>query len=499
MKHSILFGGRAGQGANILTYILSQTLAEEGYYVFYYRDYQSLIRGGHSFNVLSFSDEPIHSNESRVDLIVSLDENTTKIHKNKLNKRGIILDGKEKNMYFAGRIYKALDLPLELLIKRLKKLDRYEENLENAKRGYEYQKEKLKIEKIKKTRKNISSGSISISEGAIKSGLDVYFAYPMTPATAVLSELAQKQKESGHLVLELENEIAVANAGAGSAITGAKTLVGTSGGGFCLMSEVLSMCGMAKIPLVFYLAQRPGPATGVATYTAQGDLELAKYSGHGEFPRIVLAPGDPVECEELISQIFHLTQKFSCPGIILSDKHLAESFYTYEKNPKITKSKKLTKFGRYNSYEKDLQTGSATEDAKKIIENVLERRRRQEKLRKECEKFSDYKIYGNKNSKNAIVFWGSTKGAIIDAIKNLDVCAIQILYLEPFPKKIEKILKEKKKIIGIENNSTGQLCSVIRKETGIEIKDKILRYDGRPFLSDELKKELVGKGVRNAK
>ena len=91
------------------------------------------------------------------------------------------------------------------------------------------------------------------------------------------------------------------------------------------------------------------------------------------------------------------------------------------------------------------------------------------------------------------MFWGSTKGAIIDAIKNLDVCAIQILYLEPFPKKIEKILKEKKKIIGIENNSTGQLCSVIRKETGIEIKDKILRYDGRPFLSDELKKELVRK------
>lgn len=500
MKHSILFGGKAGQGTNILNHILAESLAEEGYYVFYYRDYQSLIRGGHSFNVLTFSDKPVHSHESKVDVIVALDSLTKGRHEKNLKKGGVIIEAKDSNMYFAGRMYKALGLSFSLLDKKLKNLRKYDENIKDAKRGYSEQKEGFKIPKVKRVKRTFSSGSIAVAEGAIKSGLDTYFGYPMTPSTAVLTELAQRQKESGHLVMELENEIAVANAGAGSAITGAKAMVGTSGGGFCLMTEVLSMCGMAKIPLVFYLAQRAGPASGVPTYTAQADLQMARHSGHGEFPRLVFAPGDPVEAQEIVSQIFYLTQKFGVPGILISDKHLAESYYTTERKPVITKSKKLTEFGRFNSYEQDPETGSATEDPEQIIKNVEERQKRWALLREECEKFEGYKIYGKKNSKNAIVFWGSTKGAILDAIEGLDICAIQILYVEPFPKSVESILRKKSKVIGVENNSTGQLCSVVREETGVKVDDKILRIDARPFLADELRAELVKKfGLKEAK
>jgi 2-oxoglutarate ferredoxin oxidoreductase subunit alpha len=491
LKYNILFGGKAGQGSNILTHILAKTLAEEGYYVFYYRDYRSLIRGGHSFNVLTFSDKPVHSHESKYDIVVALDELTIKKHKNNLKKSGVVVSGEGQNMYFAGRMYKALGLDFELLNKRLKELKRYETNLKAAKKGYSEAENNFKIGKApKKIKRNFSSGSIAVSEGAIKSGIDCYFAYPMTPSTAVLGELAQKQEKYGHLVLELENEVGVANAGAGAAITGAKTMVGTSGGGFCLMTEALSMCGMAKIPLVFYLAQRAGPASGVATYNAQGDLHLARHAGHGEFPRVVLAPGDPLEAEEMTSQIFYLTQKFGVPGILISDKHLAESYYTNERKPKITKVEHLTKFGRYNSYEQNPLTGSGTEEAKIIKKNVEARKKKREMLAKECEKFEGYKIYGKKNSKNCIVFWGSTKGAILDAIEGLDVCALQILYVEPFPKKVGGILKNKKKIISVENNATGQLCDVIREKTGILVENKILRYDARPFLCDELRKEL---------
>ena len=493
MKYTILFGGRAGQGPNILTHILAKTLSEIGYYVFYYRDYQSLIRGGHSFNVLTFSDKEINSNESKLDLIVALDSKTVPLHKKDLKKEGLIFEEKKPNMYFAGKVYCILGLDFKLLDKKLKELGKYSENLKEAKEGYQNCKKQINLSIRKQNKKELVSGSVAIANGAIKSGLSVYFAYPMTPATAVLTELSQRQKEKGHLVLELENEIAVANAGAGAAISGAKAMVGTSGGGFSLMTETLSMCGIAKIPLVFYLASRAGPATGVPTYTSQGDLQVARYAGQGEFPRVVLAPGDPVEAEELVSQIFYLTQKFSCPGIIISDKHLAESFYTNEKKPFLKKSKNITKFGRYNSYEQDPKTGSATEDMEIIKKNVLERNKRTLKLSKEAEKFSGYKIYGKKDSKNAIVFWGSTKGAIIDAISDLDVCAIQILYIEPFPKKIEKLLKNKKKIIDIENNATGQLASVIREETGVKVNDKILRYDARPFLSDELRHEIIKK------
>lgn len=490
MKYNILFGGKAGQGSNILTHILAKTLAEEGYYVFYYRDYQSLIRGGHSFNVLTFSDKPVHSNESKMDVIIALDELTLTKHKNDLVKGGMIIQGRNSNMYFAGRIFKALSLDFNLLDIRLKELGRYGENLVEAKKGYSEQEESITCKKVKKAKRIFSSGSIAVAEAAIKSGIDNYFAYPMTPSTAVLGELAQRQKKHNVFVLELENEIAVANAGAGSAITGAKTMVGTSGGGFCLMTEALAMCGIAGIPLVFYLAQRAGPATGVATYTAQADLNMARHAGHGEFARVLLAPGDPVEAQELTSQIFYLTQKFKIPGILISDKHLAESFFTTERIPKIISSLKTTLFGRYNSYEKDPETHSATENAVIIKKNVEERMKNWNELRKECEKFEGYKIYGKKNSKNAIVFWGSTKGAIMDSIEGLDVCAIQFLYIEPFPKKVESLLKNKKKIISIENNSTSQLAQIIKENTGINTNKNILRYDGRPFICDELKKEI---------
>jgi 2-oxoglutarate ferredoxin oxidoreductase subunit alpha len=488
MKYNILFGGKAGQGANILTHILAESLAEEGYFVFYYRDYRSLIRGGHGFNVLTFSDEPVHSHESKYDIIVALDDITIEKHSRDLKKGGVIISGKYENMYFAGKMYKALGLSFSLLDKRLKKMKRYNENIVQAKRGYAEAENSFNVPKVKKVKRTFSSGSVAVSEGAIKSGIERYFAYPMTPSTAVLGELAQKQKEYGHLVLELENEVAVANAGAGCAITGKKTMVGTSGGGFCLMTEALSMCGIAEIPLVFYLAQRAGPASGVATYNAQADLHMARHAGHGEFPRLVLAPGDPVESQEITSQIFHLTQKFGVPGILLLDKHIAESFYTTEHEPKITKSKHIAKFGRYNSYEKNPKTGSGTEEADIIQKNVEQRKKKWDALKKECEKFKGYKIYGKKNSKNCIVFWGSTKGAVLDAVKDLDVCAIQILYIEPFPKKVEKILKSKKKIIAVENNATGQLCDVIRENTGVLIsnKNRILRFDARPFRGDEL-------------
>jgi len=493
MKITILFGGKAGQGPNLLSNFLGNALIKNGYYVFIYRDYQSLIRGGHNFNVLTFSDKPISSNEKRLDLIIALDKKTIEIHQKELKKDGILLfDENKGNMYFAGRIFKMFGIDFEYLQDEIKKLsDRIPENLEEAKSGY--YDEKRVVYKLKQNKKRLifKTGSKGISDGAIKSGLDVYYAYPMTPATSVIGELAENQIENNHLVLELESEIAVINAGIGSSITGAKTMIGTSGGGFDLMTESLSLSGMANVPLVIYLASRPGPSTGVATYTSQGDLDLALHAGHGEFNRLVLAPGNLNESEELISQSFYFSQKFGVPVIILSDKHLAESFYTSDEMPVITKSKKSTSLLRYNSYEKD-KFGSATEDENIINMNVEKRLKQKKEIEEETKKFETFKKYGKaKNKKNIIVGWGSTKGVIIDAISDLDINFLQILYLEPFPKEIKKEI-EGKNIILIENNATAQLGRLIAEKTGIIIpdKNKILRYDGRPFFCDELKEEI---------
>ena len=492
MRLNILFGGEAGQGPNILTQILGKALVNLGYYVFYSRDYQSLIRGGHNFNVLTFSNESVYSNDSQIDILVALDENTKRIHKKDLGEKGIILSGEHGNMYFAGELFKVLGLDFEVLEKELKELEkRFDENMKEAKEGYENAKEGIELAKSLENESFFINGNQGISEGAIKSELDIYYAYPMTPATPVLGELAEKQIEDNILVLELENEIAVINAGIGSAVTGAKVMIGTSGGGFDLMTEGLSLTGIAEVPLVVFLSQRPGPGTGVATYTSQGDLNIARHAGHGEFPRVILAGGDPKECEELISQAFYFSQKFKIPAIIMSDKHLGESFYTITGKPVITNSEKSTLLTRYNSYEKDKE-GSATEDAEIIKKNIEKRLKKGLEIEKESENFEQYKIYGNKNSKNVVVGWGSTKGGILDAVKDLDVKFIQILYIEPFSKQIKKEL-ENKNLILVENNSTGQLGSLIAEKTGIFIENKILRYDGRPFLCDELRKEIEGR------
>jgi len=503
MRYDIVFGGKAGQGPNILTEVVSEGLIKKGFYVFYSRDYQSLIRGGHNFNILSFSDMPIYSNFSKIDILVCLDKNTLGIHKKYLKNKGIILRGEEENMFFAGAVYKILGIDLKILEDGLRKLKNYEENIKHARKGYENEKRKLKLPELNKQIQplNFMNGSQAISFGAVSSGLDYYYAYPMTPATPVLTELSQMQLEKNmkHKTIELENEIAVMIAGLGSSITGKKVMVGTSGGGFDLMTEGLSMAGMAEIPIVVYLSSRPGPGTGVATYTSQGELNLALYSGHGEFSRLILAPGDPKECTELTNQAFYLSQKYRVPSIVLTDKHLAEAKYMIENSQKILPvENSITGMERYNSYEHDENEKSIATEDKKIIKKNFERRmKKQEEINKETETFEMFKIYGKQNSKNLIIGWGSTKGAILDAVNEakIDAKFLQILYMDPFSRKIKPILEEAKNIIIVENNSTAPLASLIAQKTGIIINDKnkILRYDGRPFFSDELAKEIKGR------
>jgi len=497
MRFNVLFGGKAGQGPNILTHILGKILIERGFYVFYSRDYESVIRGGHNFNVLTFSNEPVHSNDSNIDILVALDEETVEIHRKDTKKETILLSGKEENMYFAGKLFKVLGFEFALLEKELKEIKkRFEENIREAKRGYDEANQTFKMENIHsaecKEKRIFKNGSMGIADGAINSGMDIYYAYPMTPATPILWELAEKQIEKNFLVLELENEIAVANAGIGSAITGAKTMVGTSGGGFDLMTEALSLTGIAGVPLVFYLSQRPGPATGMATYTGQGDMNIARHAGHGEFTRIVLAPGDAKECEELTSQAFYFSQKYKIPSIILSDKHISESFYTLDGKPRLTGSKKWTNFGRYNSYEKNSQ-GSSTENPEIVKRNVDDRNKKRIFIEQESEIFERFKIFGKKDSENVIVSWGSPKGAIIDAIKygEIDAKFVQILYIEPFPKEIWNELLGKN-IILVENNSTSPLNDLLKEKIGFNAPPKsiILRYDGRPFIRNELEIEI---------
>ena len=499
MRFNVLIGGKAGQGPNLLAHTLGRVLVRRGMYVFYSREYESVIRGGHNYNVITFANEPVYSNDNKIEVLVALNEESIGLHKDKLHKSSVIIKGNEENdsnMHLAGKLFKILGIEFELLDEELKIIKKkYEENATEAKKGYDEAEKKFDLPESIQSKGKLSfkNGSMGIADGAIGGGLDVYYAYPMTPATPLMGELAGNQLEYNHIVIELENEIAVANAGVGSAIIGAKTMVGTSGGGFDLMTETLSLTGMAEVPLVFYLSQRPGPATGVATGQAQGDLNIARHSGHGEFPRIIIAPGDAKEAEESASEAFYFSQKFKVPSIILSDKHLSESFYTIEGEPELTFSNKTTSLGRYNSYEKNSE-GSFAEDPKIVSQNVKNRINKIWEIEREAKNFEQYKIYGNKKSENVILAWGSTKGAILDAIKwdNINAKLIQIVYIEPFNHESlwEELLG--KNLILIENNSTCQLGQLIKEKTGFNVapRNRITRYDGKPFLRDELSLEI---------
>lgn len=539
MKKTILIGGKAGQGIAMTSVLLGKIFAKAGFFVFNYRDYPSLIRGGHNFNILSISDFPIFSFEKDYDIIIALDQNTIEKHKKYLKKKGLILGSKELkfrklvplnlekilselklppvfgNNILIGYLVHHFGLPLSLVLRVIRKeFTKKSELIEKTiKIGYaleSFWKEKLNINSKPKY---FFSGSEAVALGAVAAGLDIYFAYPMTPATPVLHYLARRQKEYNISVVQLENEISVINTALGASFSGAKTMLGTSGGGFALMTEACSLQGMSEVPLVVYLAQRTGPSTGVPTYTAQGDLKFALSAGHGEFPRIVVAPGDAKEAFFKTVEAFYLSQKYRTLVIILGDKHLGESYFSFEKveEPEIKmrdfllkkpslnfRSYKITKDGisprtvpglgpvvRASGYEHD-EWGITTEDQEKISQMAEKRLKKQAFIKKEVSELQPVKVYGK--GKNLIVSWGSTKGAILDSLKKLrDYKFLQILYLEPFPsQQVEREIKKAERVVLVENNATGLLGKVIRENTGVFIKEKILKYNGRPFSPSEI-------------
>ena len=502
MRLNIIFGGKAGQGPNFLSEIVANGLIEHGYYVFYSRDYQSLIRGGHNFNALTVSDKEVYSNDSKVNLLVCLDENTKNMHKDSLAKKGIIIDfvNGKGNMYYAGAVFKLLGVDFKILENSLDKLKNFNENIRDAREGFNKEKRNnFALKKFEKKNLSFMNGSQAIAKGAIKSGLEYYYAYPMTPATPLMMELGQMtlDKSNKHKVIEMENEISVILTAIGSSSVGGISMVGTSGGGFDLMTESLSMAGMTEIPIVIYLSSRPGPSTGVATYTSQADLNLALKAGHGEFSRVVIAPGTPDEAIEATNNCFYLSQEFRIPCILLGDKHLGEAKNMTNEDAKLLEfNKAIINPERFNSYESDkTRDNIATEDAKVTIKNFEARMKKHAEIEKECSKFERIKIYVNKNSKNLILGWGSTKGAILDALAEgkIDAKFVQVIFMEPFPaKELKNEIKKAKKVVLVENNATGQLAGLIAEKTGfiIEDKNKILRYDGRPFFADELADEI---------
>lgn len=537
---SILIGGKAGDGIRQAGHIIARILNRIGYRIFFYDDYPSLIRGGHNFSIIRASEKRIVAHKETVDVIIALNQDAVENHKHRLNAGGIILydskksdvqgigidfmdivkklDGKPimRNTAAIGALAGVLNLEWSVLEKVIMDAVGHEIdlNLKIARQAYDRIETPLKpVPKLDQKSLPLVSGNEAIALGAVKAGLNMYIAYPMTPASAILHYLAAHENELGVVTVHPESEIGVALMALGAAYAGARTMVGTSGGGFALMTEALSLAGQGELPMVIVEAQRPGPSTGVPTYTMQGDLAFVVHAGHGDILRVVLAPGDAEEAFYTAGLAMNLAWKFQIPAFVLSDKHLSESIFSFEADlDKVKPEKPLLwnnqgEYKRYldtqngispltfpgnpsaivkaTSYEHD-ESGITTEEPEAISRMQRKRLRKRKALEDELEKYKIVKVYGNPDSKTVLLCWGSTKGACIEVAEALNLKVVQPLILEPLPvEALKKALSGADKIIDVEVNATGQLAKLIAGH-GFCIDDMILRFDARPFTVDVL-------------
>lgn len=347
----------------------------------------------------------------------------------------------------------------------------------------------------------------------------------MTPSSSVLGTLAAWQDKTGIIVRHAEDEISVINTALGASFVGARSSVGTSGGGFALMVESVSLAGVTEIPIVIFLSQRPGPATGMPTWTEQGDLLFAVHAGHGEFPKIVLAPGDAYEMIELTMKAYNLADIYQTPVIVMSDMHLSESHKTVPANIvkrligdyKIDRGKTISKvkgetylrykltddgiserlipgvkgyFYQANSYE-HLEDSHTTEES-------VPRRKQVDKRNAKLptyvtNHFQKPNVYGDLDrSEIVFVAWGSMKGPVLEALRSLNAkqksyALIHFTHVYPLSEeKVRPFFPAGKRYILVENNSQAQFGRLLRQETGIHIAEKLLKYDGRPFFQEEI-------------
>ncbi len=548
---SFLIGGEAGDGIQRSGYIFAKTLLRSGYYVFGYFDYPSLIRGGHNFYLGRASSRKIYSHKEHVDILAALNQATIDKHIWRLHGKGIIIydpskskppedfDGSRvevpfeeitlkaggrkimRNMAAVAAMTAIAGLRVETLtgvIAGVFGTEKSKLNILIARESYNYTIKKYNIrftlEKPSSNKKIILTGNEAIAIGALKAGLKFYSAYPMTPASPILHYLAAKQHDYNIVVIQPESEISAVNMVLGASFAGVRAMTATSGGGFSLMCETVGLAAMTETPIVIVVAQRPGPSTGIATYTGQEDLRTVLHASQSEFPRVVVAPGDVDECYQRIQEAFNISEVFQLPVIVLIDKYLGESHMStepFKQEIKIERGKITAQNGNYKRYRlvndgvsprvlpstpnvivrgqssEHTEEGFATPNATVRTKMVEKRFRKLPHIEKYIEKLEPVKTYGYEDAETLIIAWGSTKGPLLEAMKILEedqvkVRFMQICYLEPFPSSIVRQMIEKHKIIvDVEGNKTGQLAGLIREKTGIEIGEKILRYDGRPF------------------
>jgi len=568
MDYTIRIGGEAGQGLQSIGGMLTRVFSRSGFHVFSHQDYMSRVRGGHNFYQVRFSDKEIMASRDRVDILVALDLNSIHMHANSLSPEGMVVYDAEttkktfddpaylnvpfekialerggakimSNTVATGAVFGMLGMDLRTYEGSIRETfkkkgeDVVTRNITAAKAGFDYAVEQclrcsFSAAQQERNPLMLINGNEAIGLGALMSGCRFYAAYPMTPSTGVMNFLASRANERGIMVEQAEDEISAINMALGASFAGVRAMTGSSGGGFALMVEGLSLAAMTETPIVIAEVQRPGPATGLPTRTEQGDLLYVLHAGHGEFPRVVFAPGTPEQAFYLTNKAFDLAEKYQIPAFVISDQYLSDSRWTFEgfdhTRLKYTDYRlrekafeSLSEYRRHafteggvsplgvpgdsrhlvvtDSDEHD-EGGHIIEDAETRIKMV--RKRVLEKLPRIRDEIAPPLLYGEKNPEIVLCGWGSTYGPIKEAVdtlsKDRSIAMLHFSELYPFPSRerfdYQDILNRSRLSICIENNATGQFARLVRAELGYQFGANINKYDGRPFIVEPLLEEI---------
>ncbi len=572
LDYSIKVGGEAGQGINTIGDILSKAFANQGLHLFAYQDYYSRVRGGHNFYQLRIASFPLYSFKGHLEALIALDNASLDLHTDQLSADGVIVYDQENidpekkvpnslalpmaelgkehggkavmgNTVAAGAVWQIMGgAPgiLENVLSRhfqSKNSEIVEANIKAARAGSDYATENFsgrcacKLSSANNKGSMVLTGNEAIALGALAAGCRFMSSYPMTPASGVMQYIARQARRLPLAFEQAEDEIAAINMSIGAANAGLRSMVGTSGSGFSLMVEGLSFAGVSETPVVILLGQRPGPATGIATRTEQGELLFSIHAGNGEFPRAVFAPVNAADAFWTTVHAFNVAEKYQIPVFILSDQHLADSSFTVEPFDlnavtiergdilEEAKNDETTEYKRYQITEsgisprafpgrsrqcvviagnEHLESGYSTEDPVMRSKMVDKRMRKFKKLAGEIKPPVSY---GDQKPETLLLTWGSTYGACREAvdIANRTGEKLQVVYLPqlwPFPKsRILELIEQANRVVTVEMNATGQLGRLLRIETGLQPDHAILKYDGRPMNADYVLEELEKGGV----
>lgn len=557
---SVLVGGKAGDGIAEAGRMIAQVLNRLGYFLYQHVDSPSLIRGGHNFVTVRAATQRISAPRDEVIALVALTAETIAKHEGRLARDGVVLYDSDavaeaalpqatpraavglplkkileeegglpvmRNSVILGAFCRALRIPWQtveetIVTHQAKATDL---NLKLARRGYELGREVLTAPAAGGAPRPFLAGLQAMGLGLVRGGLQTYVGYPMTPTSGLLHFLAETAPRFALKVYQPEGEIGVMLMALGHAYAGERVAVGTSGGGFALMVEGLSLAGQAELPIVVVLGQRTGPSTGLPTYTGQADLDFAISAGHGEFPRVVLAPADAEQAYAWSTLALDLAWRYQTPVIVLGDRTLNDNSQSLclDAVPELPRLPQVDWNGvpmdvspdlaykRYlftpdgvsplafpgragalvkaNSYTHD-ELGITTEEPALTAQMQEKWLRKGRALAATLDELPQVNVYGEPQAPRAVVCWGSPTGALREIGEAAGLRIVQPAVLWPFPtRQLTAALAGAERVAVAEVNAGGQLANLMACH-GLRVDARITRYDGRPWAVGELQQRV---------